>query len=544
MSKDEKLYLKLKEPQEVHMKVGAQIIEHLSKGIYSNPARAIKELISNAFDADATKVIVRARPELDTFTITDNGTGMNYKDFDDRFLFLSRSDRRDESNYSTVYGRPIIGKFGIGFVAVSQICDNMTVISSKKSDPFKMEAHIDFSKFRKIEHKAKDIYELSDVVLTNYEEEEDAHYTIVDLSKLTDGFRKHLEDKDRVEAGIRTPNLDGQSFEGILNQIWDQANTYRSGFVISKNLGRYWQMLYEIANTVPVRYLDAGPLKATIVSRLSKENASIIKTIARDVENLDFTVEFDGIYLRKPILFPIDERISRRAKSSDVFVFSERFEFDDKTLLKFRGYIYNQESSIYPPEMRGIMIWIKNTAIGGPDPDFMDYLFGEKLFQQWTFGEIYVDDGLEDALNINRSTFNTAHPHYQGLRSYLHSLLHNVVFTRSRQRSEKRREGEDRKRFAERRKRMENRLFKTLGRKVFVRWSSAESEEPISFDKKSGIIRIYTKHSIFRKLRRKEVSLVQSVLVLLLESYEMSDGDAEDLVSYFLRSLDDWDFRR
>lgn len=190
------------------------------------------------------------------------------------------------------------------------------------------------------------------------------------------------------------------------------------------------------------------------------------------------------------------------------------------------------------------MIWIKNTAIGGPDPDFMDYLFGEKLFQQWTFGEIYVDDGLEDALTISRSSFNTAHLHYQSLRSYLHSQLHEVVFTKSRQRSEKRREGEDRKRRTKRKKGMEDRLFKTLGRKVSVRWSSEASEKPISFDRKSGIIRIFTKHSIFRKLRRKEVSLVQSVLVLLLESYELSDGNAEDLVSYFLRSLDDWDFRR
>ena len=83
---EERIKLKIDETQTVHMKVGAQILEHLSKGIYSNPAKAIKELINNSFDADATKVIVRAKPEFDTFSITDDGEGMNYEDFNEDFL--------------------------------------------------------------------------------------------------------------------------------------------------------------------------------------------------------------------------------------------------------------------------------------------------------------------------------------------------------------------------------------------------------------------------------------------------------------------------
>jgi len=60
---EEKLKKDLGVEQVVHMKVAAQIIQHLSKGIYSNPANCIKELINNSFDADATKVIIRAKPE-------------------------------------------------------------------------------------------------------------------------------------------------------------------------------------------------------------------------------------------------------------------------------------------------------------------------------------------------------------------------------------------------------------------------------------------------------------------------------------------------
>jgi len=81
MAIEEDSELKLGERQLLQMRVNAQILEHLSKGIYSNPARAVKELVSNAFDADATHVTIRAKPELDIFSISDNGSGMNYIDF-------------------------------------------------------------------------------------------------------------------------------------------------------------------------------------------------------------------------------------------------------------------------------------------------------------------------------------------------------------------------------------------------------------------------------------------------------------------------------
>jgi len=53
--KEERLLLKVGEEQVVHMRVAAQIVQHLSKGIYSNPASCIKELINNSFDATSSQ---------------------------------------------------------------------------------------------------------------------------------------------------------------------------------------------------------------------------------------------------------------------------------------------------------------------------------------------------------------------------------------------------------------------------------------------------------------------------------------------------------
>src|SRR5262249_22366966 len=43
-------------------------------------------------------------------------------------------------------------------------------------------------------------------------------------------------------------------------------------------------------------------------------------------------------------------------------------------------------------------------------------------------GEIYLENGLEDALNIDRHGFNEVHPHYMALQHHLHKLLNEVVF--------------------------------------------------------------------------------------------------------------------
>jgi len=62
----------------------------------------------------------------------------------------------------------------------------------------------------------------------------------------------------------------------------------------------------------------------------------------------------------------------------------------------------------------------------------MNYAYpGDKLYMAWTYGEVYAVDGLEDAMNINRSSFKPNHPHIGALRDFLHDYLRKTVFTRS-----------------------------------------------------------------------------------------------------------------
>ncbi len=125
-----RLEKRIGKPQVGTMKVGSQIVELLSKGIYSAPWNSIKELISNSFDADATKVEIRFFPDEKKLTVRDDGSGMDYEDFDEHFAFIVRSLKREKGQFTPIFNRPIIGKIGIGFLAVSELCDVIKITSA------------------------------------------------------------------------------------------------------------------------------------------------------------------------------------------------------------------------------------------------------------------------------------------------------------------------------------------------------------------------------------------------------------------------------
>ena len=114
-----KISLKLGVAQHGNIKVHTQIINDLSSGIYSSPASCIKELINNSYDADSREVVIRVKPIEDSITIIDDGNGMNALDFDNNFAWISKSSKRNDGQLSERLKRPLVGKIGIGFIAVN-----------------------------------------------------------------------------------------------------------------------------------------------------------------------------------------------------------------------------------------------------------------------------------------------------------------------------------------------------------------------------------------------------------------------------------------
>jgi len=521
--------------QSMKMRVGAEILKNLSSGIYSNPGNTIKELINNSYDADATDVTVRARPEFDTISITDNGFGMNEEEFKNNFTIVSRSRKRDAGLLTPNLHRPIIGKIGIGFISALQICDEATFVSKKAGEILKLEANVDFGKFKGVMAKKADFQDISDVRYRVVAEDRDAHYTMVIMTKLTRNFKELLLDKDL--KGIDIINFDGLTFEQVMDQIDRKIESKElEDFGKEKGLkaiGQYWQMLLQIANAVPVPYLRDGPVK-------KPDNYPVIRHLRKEIDSLGFDVDFDGIHLKKPLRFPNVSEISKKRRDYDVYPFTKKCKFEDKSVLRFHGYLFNQRKSILPTQFRGIVIRIKHVAIGGFFPDFLDYPYSEKLYLPWTSGEIEVEEGLEDAMNINRNTFDITHPHYRELRIYLHALLHTKVFVKARERYDRRKEERKKLEEEEREQRMKDLTLRRFGHLFRVFYSEElDPQNAIDIQVNNRKLIIYRHHAIFRRNKQRR-GMVEEILLLFETAFRLGSRDARKLRQIFYEELERW----
>src|SRR5688572_19907919 len=114
--------------------LSAKVFGHLSQGLYRTPAGAIKELISNSFDADARLVKLHTGfPTFETFSCQDNGIGMSREEF---LRLVNRgigsSYKRSPTALYTDLGRPVIGRLGLGILSLAQICTRFEIVSHHK----------------------------------------------------------------------------------------------------------------------------------------------------------------------------------------------------------------------------------------------------------------------------------------------------------------------------------------------------------------------------------------------------------------------------
>src|SRR2546425_12167839 len=108
--------------------IDPSILRELS-GVYKPFVKALKELVSNAFDADADHVHITIADDFSTITVTDDGNGMTPFEFRNDFTRIGGGSRRWAGD-RTRKGRLRIGSKGIGFLALARYCDRLRVEST------------------------------------------------------------------------------------------------------------------------------------------------------------------------------------------------------------------------------------------------------------------------------------------------------------------------------------------------------------------------------------------------------------------------------
>lgn len=125
---------------------------------YRSTEYALKELVDNAWDADASEVYInlpKSLSELPQITIKDNGTGMSLEELRDEYLFVASGRFSRKGETTSLYKRRVKGRKGIGKFAGLMIANTMQVETWKNwvwtsliipTEKF-LKADVDFSQY-------------------------------------------------------------------------------------------------------------------------------------------------------------------------------------------------------------------------------------------------------------------------------------------------------------------------------------------------------------------------------------------------------------
>lgn len=494
--------------------VDDRVLARVTDGIYRQPSSAIRELISNAYDADATKVVVHTdAPRFNRIVIRDNGQGMSPEVLAYLIKHIGGSSKRTQrgkelgtvskdSASKTLSGRKLIGKIGIGMFAVSQLTQHFQIITKQKGDDFTTSAVVILETHsEELLADEEGEFKTGEVLITRIPTSDlDAHGTDIVLMNLRKSARDDLASLDRWQAletdeshetedgflgNVAEPifhigRMDPSSHDKLLQQPklpWDNQDSPEQRFkklyeAISQEVDRtssnpttasvldnYLKMLWDISLAVPVGYIDKHPFDTTQsdgvdlyeisnnkqkgqATPLNLENSqSVADFFHMESRSQDpvggFKVIIDDVELLHPIKI---DPILRSTRGKRPYAQKQPLLFIGKCVtpfsniasnrgggaLEFEAYIY-WNPLITPKENNGVLIRVNSASGTLFDETFLDYRVSELTRLKQMMAEVYVTKGLDPALNIDRESFNSSHPHYQFIQDWLHRAIRQAT---------------------------------------------------------------------------------------------------------------------
>ncbi len=125
----------------------ARLFDLIGRQSISDPIIALLEVIKNAYDADATKIVISFK-KMKTdgkIIIHDNGCGMSLDDIKNKWMKIGTTDKLD--NPITRRGRRKIGEKGIGRFALQKLAKRLTLTTKVKGEKYGFNLEINWNNF-------------------------------------------------------------------------------------------------------------------------------------------------------------------------------------------------------------------------------------------------------------------------------------------------------------------------------------------------------------------------------------------------------------
>ncbi len=503
-------------PVSTILRTDERVLARVTDGIYRQPGSAIRELISNSYDADARQVVIKTdRPRFQTITVEDDGIGMTPAALAHLLHHIGGSAKRShegvELGISDVAdptcspsGRRLIGKIGIGLFSVAQLTHRFQIITKTASDPWRTVASVVLRQYsdegapQEDEHGE---YEAGKVTIWREPAADvESHGTTIILTNIRHQTRDTLQsrdlwaaiDSDRALAPEESRDLeppafhigrvqpdDADALQGddgsydslpwsrddrpddafgmLVKAVWEQVDQGIPNPQLEHIFDYYLRMVWQLSLAIPAPYVFGNPFDLPLRDQLSlfelpkavkealveftltgQETVVTAKSIGSSAEiGNDFRVLVDDLQLARPLMFTGLPETSHAVKKPILTVGKVREDFEGVPAefsggpLEFEAYLI-WAPKIAPTEHQGVLVRVHGSSGTLFDPTFMRYQISEQTRLRQITCEIFVSEGFEAALNIDRESFNYAHPHVVYITKWLHTALRRVASTQKR----------------------------------------------------------------------------------------------------------------
>lgn len=116
--------------------ISLSVLNHLGRNLYRSFITVLGEAISNSWDADADSVWIYLDREKNYLMIKDDGIGMDEDAFQNKFLKIGYSKRKDGETKTKEKNRPFIGRKGIGKLALLSCAERISIISKTSTTDY------------------------------------------------------------------------------------------------------------------------------------------------------------------------------------------------------------------------------------------------------------------------------------------------------------------------------------------------------------------------------------------------------------------------
>ena len=232
--------------------IDAELLRELGERLVGKPHIALAELVKNSYDADATEVTIKFAPNKDSIEISDNGHGMSVNEFEDFWMRIGTTHKKEEERSRG--GRLMTGSKGVGRLAVQFLANKLTILTipaDKNSNG--LEAHIDWKEA--LETKPAETKELTEVEVEYRDYNRDSSDTQVRQG--TSIILEELKDE-----------WTGNSIRDLASELWWLQPPFGSSLDKSKDLFRiHFQSAQQDYEKIFANQMDA--VKSIWIARLS-----------------------------------------------------------------------------------------------------------------------------------------------------------------------------------------------------------------------------------------------------------------------------------